>query len=294
MFRGNKKSISIVACLGVILLGALVVKLLWANSAQASDRSTKTKAKLVVNKSSGSMNKAVVPQTTSTLPPIPPPFITTISEGKRKITIRNLRRDPIQIVAEIEVAENAYGNGTMKFANVSGKRIAAFRGEFGIITDSGDLVKDGWTFSFSSVFTEEGEKWEIPVAGPIRPIVDSPRKLARITVSITGVVYDDRSYWGPEGLTVLQKTSLKAKNRRLLAEKISNESLQMSNEEILAEFSRPAPTSVIQGEWNTGRFDLDPFSYSFFRTRLIDSANLLKPAFRQTLNDIIENCKKME
>jgi hypothetical protein len=210
MISDNKKRISVMIGGGIVLIGLVSVKLLLAKDTQAFDQSAIAKASLVASKASG----LVTTQVKATLPPLPSPLINSISEGKRQITIRNSLREPVRTVAQIEVTENVYGNGLLKFKNVSGKNLAALRGEFVITTDNGDVLKDGWSFSSfrSRGFTAAGISWEVPVSGPVQSVVTPPHKIARITVRITGAVYDDGSYWGPDGLGIRQKVSLEAKN----------------------------------------------------------------------------------
>jgi hypothetical protein len=292
MSSDHKKSIRVIVGGVVVLLSLFSVKFLWAKDPQVTNQSTKAKANIVV---AGKVSGAAMTQAKPPLPPLPPPLITTISEGKRQITIRNSPREPVRAVAQIEVIDNVYGNGLLKFTNVSGKNLAALSGEFVITTETGDVLRDGWSLSSfrSRGFTAVGSSLEFPVAGPIRPVVDPPHKIARIGVRITGVVYDDRSYWGTEGLSMAQKMALDAKNTLLLAEKIRTECLQMSKEELEREFARSLTDSVLLSEWQGGRFDLDYRNHRLFRRALLDENNLLKPDYLQILDGIIENCKKM-
>ena len=289
MFDNKQKRIVWSLVIGFVLCSALALKVALTNGVQAST-SKPTIASTNVSAAKQHGNPA---QTSPALPPIPAPLIKSISGGKSLITIRNSRREPIQITAELEVADNTYGNGFLHFSNVSGKKIAAFKGEFLITTNTGDVLKDGWSYSFSGSFQPENKLWEVPVGGPIQPIVNAPRKITHVQVRVTGVAYHEKSYWGEDGLAIAQKTSLAAKNLGILAEKVREGCLNMSDEDIAKEFSRPVPQQILMAEWNNGRFDLSPEYYFLFSRFLLDENKALRPNSRQIIDKLIENCKKL-
>ncbi len=286
MFDDKKKRFIIFAVAFIALLSVAAITIVIKNAQAKTIRAERLSA-------SGKPFSSLPQATTSALPPLPEPYINTVLEGKRHIVIRNNRRDPIRVIADIDVSSQAYGNGFLNISNLSHKGVAALKGEFSITTTSGDVIRDGWSFSYGGKIYLPGATQKVPVGGPIRPIVDAPYKIASIGITITGIVFDDKSYWGANGLSLLQKASLEAKNLGLMAQKIKSECLNMSTAEIANELGREVPNPVPLAEWKSGRFDLDPVSYVKFSRGLLDENKALKPDYMYKLDTLIENCKKL-
>ncbi len=286
MFESKEKRISI----GVVVIASFLVfagiklTLNSVNAKTVHDKSLLSRAK------SGFTTPQVVP---SNLPALPEPYINSVVQGKRQLTVRNTRREPVRLTATIEVSDTAFGNGFLTINQISSKGIAALKGEFFITTNNGDIIRDGWSFSYGGKVYARGEEWKVPVGGPINPIVYSPHRIANIGIRVTGVVFDDKSYWGDEGLVVSQKASVTAKNLGMMAAKIKAECLQMTIQEVTSELSRIVPNPIVHSEWKNGRFDLDPVSYIRFSRLLLDQNKNLKGDYMQKLDSLIESCKKL-
>ena len=179
MLMNQKRRLMIIAIAFVVFLGLLGIKMALKSTSVKAETGNETMSMV---RTRAGVTKAQVGK--PALPPLPGPYINTIVEGKRQIIVRNPRREPVRVIAEIEVSDNAYGNGFLTITHISNKGIAALKGEFWLTTDSGDVIKDGWSFSYGGKIHAPGEEWKVPVGGPINPIVASPRKIVNRLVAM--------------------------------------------------------------------------------------------------------------
>ncbi len=226
-------------------------------------------------------------------PPLPPiiPAIKRVPGNGRQITVSNAEQGaPVEASATLRLSQRTYGDGFLTLKNVSGRSILALRGVWEISTSEGGVIKDGWTFGAAIHLVNgglrPGEEAKLPVAGPPNFTVDPPHKITKLSVKVTGVVFQDRTYWGEDGYLVYQKIEQDRKNMLIVAERL-RQSCQTSPQAVVKQLNDPQSTRTLgtKALFPSMRYRI------MFRDTLLDENNSLRSDVIQRLDRVIAALK---
>lgn len=227
------------------------------------------------------------------LPPIIPAIKRVAGNGHEihEIKVSNVEQGaPVKASATLRLSQRAYGDGFLTLKNVSGRPILMLGGVWEISTSEGGVIRDGWTFGAAIHLLNgglrPGEEVKLPVAGPPNFIVDPPHRITEFSVKVTGVVFQDRTYWGEDGYLVYRKMEQDRKNMLIVAERL-RQSCQTSPQEVIKQLNDPQSTRAL------GAKALFPdLGYRImFRETLVDENNSLRSDVIQRLDRIIAALK---
>ncbi len=221
------------------------------------------------------------------LPPIVPAINRELDRAGQ-ITVSNAEQAaPVAAVAVLRLSQRAYGAGFLTLKNVSDKSILTLRGVWEISTSEGGTLRHGWNFGGATAQLtggiKPGQEVKLPVAGPPNYAIDSPHKITKLSVLITGVVFKDRTYWGEDGYQIYMNYTRDVKNMLLVAEKVRERFEKLPPQVLVDQLTDPQ--SIRSGR--SSELFPDMMYRLVFPSLLLDEHNSLRPDAMQRLDKMI-------
>ncbi len=221
------------------------------------------------------------------LPPIKS-AIDRESGETREIKVSNSGQNaPIKATAQLRLGQQAYGDGLLQLKNVSAKPVLAFKGAWKIHISDGSILTDGWHYGGASSVVKGGlilgEHVTLPVTGPPNLTVKPPHRIVKISIWITGVVFNDLTRWGDDAGEVYHRLERDVEEMRQVAERLLAACQKSSPQEFGAQLAIERGNSLLP----------DMKYRMLFQHYLLDDAKLMRHDAMQRLETLLPKLKVM-
>ncbi|MGE0884066.1 MAG: hypothetical protein AB7P14_11015 [Blastocatellales bacterium] len=220
------------------------------------------------------------------LPPIKPAIEREPGESKL-VKVSNFKQSaPILATAKVHLGRQTYGDGLLRLKNVADKPVLAFKGIWKIYISDGSTLTNGWSYGGATSLVRggmnPGDDVTLPVSGPSSLTVNGRHRITGISISITGVVFNDFTRWGEEAGEVYHKLDRDVEEMKYVVERLLAECQKSSLQDFGDKLALDSGNSLLP----------DMKYRMLFQNYLLDEAKTLRFDAVQKLETLLSTLKE--